>query len=107
MKFELLLLTLFSILPFALKRSNLTNSGTFICLEAESELAYTGKISLIDSEISDLLLIPGVGDKLAEEIYLKRYQISDYAHLAGMETGLTLAKGIGKKNVKSIAKYLK
>lgn len=107
MHVELLFLFILSTFPIIFKDTDSFHPKNIIILDQESELSITGKISLLDARISDLLLIPGIGDKLADEIYTKRYQINDYANLAGMETALTLAKGIGKQNVKSIAKYLR
>lgn len=107
MRIELYLLIILSAFRLIFNDTNSYHIEHAIILDQESELSVTGKLSLIDANMSDLLLIPGIGDKLANEIYMKRYQINDYANLAGMETALTLAKGIGKQNVKSIAKYLR
>jgi len=64
--------------------------GHLLILEGEDTMAIGGKIK--DFSERELILIPGVGDKLAKEILRSKTLID--------------AKGVGEKTEKKLKKYL-
>ena len=107
MKYELLVFVIVCAIQLSLKSHERSSMKVIIVDDNESILAITGSIFLRNCTESDLLLIPGIGDTLAREIYRARFELSTRAYLDGMEQALLHAKGIGDKNANKFAHYLR
>ena len=107
MKYELLAFIFLFTVQIYLKTFESSKVNFVLIDDNESMLAITGSIFLRHCSESDLLLIPGIGDTLAKEIYRVRFQLSAFASLDGMDQALLHAKGIGDRNAKRFSRYLR
>lgn len=107
MRYEIILIISAILFIYFFNQKAIGNFSTVLITDQESQLSISGKLSLMSSSVSDLLLIPGVGDSLAQEIFEKKFLIYYHSKIDGMEKSLMLAKGIGKANSKKIAEYLR
>lgn len=74
--------------------------------DAETLLAFGAQIPLACADMSDLELIPGVSDKLAQELLDKRERIIAHARDHSPHVALQIAHGVGVRKAEVLSSLL-
>jgi hypothetical protein len=74
--------------------------------DPEGRLAMNAKVAFACADHSNLILIKGISDTLAEELLDSRSEILRAAKIVGEEEALQLAHGVGEKTAKTLLRSL-